>query len=317
MSSGFSMTLQPRDTLLPRRPEGMGRGLMLAIAVHIALVIALAIGVHWKSREPESMSAELWSALPQTAAPRAVEPEPPPPPPPQPKPVPPAPPPPKVAAPPPPQPDADIAIEKARRQKETEERAHEQQEAAHREREEKKRQEAEKRVAAEKRAAEKAAAEREAAKERERQQQAEAEAQKKKQLEEKREAARVAARLEAIRKDQMARIMGQANATGDERSSGRALQSSGPSAGYAGRIKARIKPNIVFTDDVAGNPEAEVELRLAPDGTILGTPRLIKPSGSKSWDDAVVRAVVKTETLPRDIDGRVPSSMVITFRPRE
>ena len=313
MTSGFSMTLQ-RDTLLPRRPEGMGRGLMLAIAVHIALVIALAIGVHWKSREPESMSAELWSAVPQTAAPRAVEPEPPPPPPPpQPKPVPPAPPPPKVAAPPPPQPDAEIAIEKARRQKEMEQRAHEQQEAAHREREEKKRQEAQMRAVAEKRAAEKAAAERQAAKERERQQQAEAEALKKKQLEEQ----RTAARLEAIRKQQLARIMGQADATGDERSSGRALQSSGPSAGYAGRIKARIKPNIVFSDDVAGNPEAEVELRLAPDGTILSTPRLIKSSGSKSWDDAVVRPVVKTETLPRDIDGRVPPSMVITFRPRE
>jgi colicin import membrane protein len=312
MTSGFSMTLQ-RDTLMPRRPKGMGRGLMLAIAVHIGLVIALAIGVHWKSREPESMSAELWSAVPQTAAPRAVEPEPPPPPPPQPKPQPPAPPPPKVAAPPPPQPDAEIAIEKARRQKEIEERAHEQQEAAHREREEKQRQEAQMRAAAEKRAADKAAAERQAAKERERQQQLEAEAQKKKQLEEQREAAKLA----ATRKQQLARIMGQADATGDERSSGRALQSSGPSAGYAGRIKARIKPNIVFTDDVAGNPEAEVELRLAPDGTILGTPRLIKSSGSKSWDDAVVRAVVKTETLPRDIDGRVPSSMVITFRPRE
>ena len=298
-----------RDALMPHRPDGMGRGLMLAIAVHIGLVIALAIGVHWKSREPETMSAELWSAVPQTAAPRAVEPEPPPPAPP-PKPAPPAP---KVETPTPTpaQREAEIALEKARLEKE--ERAHAQQEAAHREREEKQRQEAQMRAAAEKRAADKAAAERQAAKERERQQQAEAEAQKKKQLEEQREAARLA----AIRKQQLARIMGQADATGDERSSGRALQSSGPSAGYAGRIKARIKPNIVFSDDVPGNPEAEVELRLAPDGTILGTPRLIKSSGSKSWDDAVVRAVVKTETLPRDIDGRVPSSMVIAFRPRE
>jgi colicin import membrane protein len=311
MTSGFSMTLQ-RDTLMPRRPKGMGRGLMLAIAVHIGLVIALAIGVHWKSREPESMSAELWSAVPQTAAPRAVEPEPPPPPPPQPKPQPPAPPPPKVAAPPPPQPDAEIAIEKARRQKEIEERAHEQQEAAHREREEKQRQEAQMRAAAEKRAADKAAAERQAAKERERQQQAEAEAQKKKQLEEQREAAKLA----ATRKQQLARIMGQADATGDERSSGRALQSSGPSAGYAGRIKARIKPNIVFTDSVNGNPIATVEVHCASDGTITSR-KLVRSSGNGAWDDAVLRAIDKTETLPRDTDGRVPPIMQIEFKPRD
>jgi colicin import membrane protein len=31
----------------------------------------------------------------------------------------------------------------------------------------------------------------------------------------------------------------------------------------------------------------------------------------------VIRAVVKTEVLPRDIDGRVPSAMVISFRPNE
>ena len=282
------------DALMPREPGGMGRGLMLAIAVHIGLVIALAIGVHWRSREPETMAAELWSAVPQVAAPRAVEPEPPKPAPEPPKPQP-APPVPKVETPPPR--DADIAIEKARREKQLQ-----------REREELERQqqEAEKRAAAEKKAAAEKAA-------RERQQQLEAE-QRRKEAEQQR---RQAAQLAAAREAQMKRIMGLAGASGDANATGQALKSSGPSASYAGRIRARIKPNIVFTDDVPGNPTASVEIRLAPDGTIVGTPRLVKSSGAKAWDDAVVRAVVKTEQLPRDVDGTVPSSMVLEFRPHE
>ena len=68
--------------------------------------------------------------------------------------------------------------------------------------------------------------------------------------------------------------------------------------------------------DIAGNPAAEVEVRTSPDGTIVGQ-RLIKSSGNKAWDSAVLRAIEKTETLPRDVDGRVPSQIVISFRPKD
>lgn len=90
---------------------------------------------------------------------------------------------------------------------------------------------------------------------------------------------------------------------------------SSPSAGYAGRIIARIKPNITFTDDVQGNPKAEVEVRATTDGTIINR-KLLSSSGNKAWDEAVLRAIDKTETLPRDENGRVPSSLHITFRPK-
>ncbi|MFG5409523.1 energy transducer TonB [Piscinibacter sakaiensis] len=79
---------------------------------------------------------------------------------------------------------------------------------------------------------------------------------------------------------------------------------------------ARIKPNIVFVDDLATNPEAVVLVRLAPDGRIIGH-KLVRSSGVREWDQAVQRAIERTEVLPRDVDGRVPSSMEITFRPRE
>jgi colicin import membrane protein len=106
------------------------------------------------------------------------------------------------------------------------------------------------------------------------------------------------------------------NGNGAAGSTGTAAQSSGPSPGYGGRIRARIKPNITYTDTVSGNPTAEVEVRTSPDGTIISR-KLTQSSGIKSWDDAVLNAIDKTEVLPRDVDGRVPSSLVISFRPKD
>ena len=98
-------------------------------------------------------------------------------------------------------------------------------------------------------------------------------------------------------------------------SPGNAERSAGPTSSYAGRIRARVKPNITFSDDVPGNPTAEVEVRMAPDGTITSR-RLTKSSGVKSWDEAVLRALDKTEVLPRDIDGRVHTPLLIDFKPK-
>jgi colicin import membrane protein len=124
------------------------------------------------------------------------------------------------------------------------------------------------------------------------------------------------AKLAAQHEAQVKRILAQAGATGDPLSTGRATQTAGPSASYAGRIRARIKPNIVYSDAGGGNPLATVEVKLAPEGTIVGK-RLVKSSGVPAWDEAVQRAIDKTEVLPRDIDGRVPPSIEIDFRPRD
>jgi colicin import membrane protein len=56
-------------------------------------------------------------------------------------------------------------------------------------------------------------------------------------------------------------------------------------------------------------------VQMAPDGTITSR-RLIKPSGIASWDQAVLRALDKTQVLPRDIDGRVHTPLLIEFRPK-
>ena len=156
--------------------------------------------------------------------------------------------------------------------------------------------------------------------EKEREREAKAEAEKKRQLaaqEEQRKklAEKVEAdRIEKLRQDNLKRIAGQAGATGEPTAKGTVARDAGPSASYSGRIIARVKPNIVLTEAITGSPRAEVEVRAAPDGTIIGR-RLIKSSGNKEWDDAVLRALDRTEVLPRDTDGRVPSPITIGFTP--
>ncbi len=294
--SGATLKLQAADALRPRPPGGMGRGALLALAVHGLLVVALAVSVHWRSQTPQTFSAELWAATPQVAAPRAVEstpiaPPPPPPPPPAPT--------PRVATPaPPPAVDAQIAIEKARQaEKDKAERQRAEREKAEREKAERDKAERERQREA------KAKAD---AQQREQQAKREQQEQREKQAEEQ--------RLAKQREDNLKRMLGQAGATGAPGSTGTALKDAAPSASYAGKLIARIKPNILLTETVAGNPAADVEVRASPTGTILSR-RLVKSSGNKDWDDAVLRAIDRTGELPRDIDGRVPPVLVITFTP--
>jgi colicin import membrane protein len=287
----------------------MGRGALLALGVHGLLVLGLAVSVSWRSQTPQTFSAELWASTPQVAAPRAEEstpvapPPPPPPPPPAPAPT------PRVAPPPAPEVEAQIALEKARREKE----------AAEREKAEKAKAEREKQARAEKEKAERDKAERERAereRERERDRQtaakAKAEAQAK---QEQREKQAEEQRLAKQREDNLKRMLGQAGATGAPGSTGTALKDAAPSASYAGKLIARIKPNIVLTETVSGNPAADVEVRASPTGSILSR-RLVKSSGNKDWDEAVLRAIDRTGELPRDTDGRVPPVLVITFTPQ-
>lgn len=102
----------------------------------------------------------------------------------------------------------------------------------------------------------------------------------------------------------------------DKKTDGNVADVSGPSESYSGRIRARIKPNISYVGEIQGNPSTEVEVHCAPDGTILKV-GVTKSSGNVDWDNSVMAAIKKTEILPRDVDGRVHSPLVILFRPRE
>ncbi len=279
-----------RDTFLPRAPAGLGRGLLLALVAHALLIVALSLGVNWRASPPEGVEAELWAAVPQIAAPRAAEPELPPPPPspvkrvPTPEPV-------KPALKEAPTPDAQIAIEKAKRL------------------EDKRKKESAEQAAADK-----------LAKQRKSEQAEKLAEQKRKDEADKAKTALAAkkqdAALATAREAQMQRIAALAGATGNANATGTALQNAGPSASYIGRIKGRVRPNVSFPDTIPGNPKVEVDVRLAPDGRIMSS-RVVKGSGVPEWDAAVLRAIERTEVLPRDEYGKVPPALIIEYQLRE
>ena len=294
-----------RDPFMPQAPRVRGRAIALAVLAHGLLIVGLMFSVNWRSDEPATVAAELWSATPQAAAPRAVEPPPQevrkvepvakPTPPPVPK-----PPEPVVAAKPPTPalPDPQIAIEKAKKEDAKRVAAEQEAKRQKRDKDERDKQElAQKKL--EKDKADKLKAD-----------QAKAELAKNEKAE-KAEALRQA----AIRDANLKRMAGLAGATGGSTDTGTALRSSAPSANYAGRVMARIKPNILLTEPVDGNPRAVVEVKLAPDGTIIAK-RLVQSSGTKIWDDAVLRAIERTDILPLD-NGRAPPVFEIGFRPRD
>ena len=278
-------TAAERLQFAPPPTPGLARALLLAIAVHALLMVALTAGLSWR-REAELVSAEaeLWSAVPSEAAPKLLEPPP--------LPAPPvrrveSPAEPKVA-------NADIAIEREK-QRQLHDKEQQQKKAQlelNKKREQEKR-DKERKLAEDQRLAEQESKRKETLAAQER-----------------------AKRLEAQRQENIKRLTGLANASGTSGASGSATQSSGPSASYGAKLEARIRPNIVFGDDTAGNPRAVVLFNAAPDGTIVGKPRLKTPSGNKGWDDAVLRAIEKTESIPRDIDGRVPALVEMGFTPK-
>ena len=300
-----------RDQFAPPRPPARMRAIALAVLAHAILIGALTWGVNWKSSaDMPAVEAELWSAIPQQAAPRAVES-----PAPRPEPVPtpptptPAPPPPRQA-----EPDtraADIAIEREKKRLEQEKKERQQQlEREKRERERKEQERLQKEKAErEKERLEKLDKQKQLAEDKKRQAQ---EDQRKQEALEKASAQAA----EARRQENIRRMQGLAGATGGENATGTTLRNSGPSGSYGGKVAAKVRPNIVYPDAIAGNPRAVVQVRAAPDGTIVGT-KLIQSSGNKAWDDAVLRALDKTESLPRDVDGRVPSTLEIGFRPQD
>ena len=290
----------------PPQQPGRWRAFILAILAHLLLLMALTWGINW-NRESENAAAEaeLWASVPQQAAPREEAP-------------PPAPEPPRTVAPTPPPPpaprEADIALEREKlkqqlaqqRQQELERQkileARKKREELEREKKleaRKKQEDLKRQQLADKKAAED---------KKKKDEQVKTAKAKKEQLENEK-------RLAVLRDEQMRRIQGLAGATGGPAATGTAQRSAGPSDSYAGRIRARVRPNIVFTDDIAGNPTAEVEVHMSSDGTITSR-RLVKSSGLKSWDEAVLRAVDKTEVLPRDVDGRVHSPLLIEFKPK-
>lgn len=278
-----------RLDFLPPRDGGSGRAFTLALLAHALLIAALTWGVSWKRSTPDvAFQAELWSNIPpQQAAPKPVEVPTPPPPPPTPTPE-------ARTPPPPPAPKVDIALEQEKKRKLAQEQKAELQAQ--------KDKEAEKQKTAEKKAKE------ELAKRKATEDAKKLEAQKDNKDAAQQKAAQAAA--EKLRQENLRRITGMAGATGDADSKGTAQKSSGGSATYGAILRAAIKPNIVFAQEVEGNPIAKVEVRVTLDGTVISQ-RLLQSSGNKAWDEAAINAIIRTRVMPKDVDGKIPDTILL------
>jgi colicin import membrane protein len=109
----------PNLEFAPPKPPGAGRAWVVAGIAHAVLFMALGLATAWKTQPQTAQAeAELWSAVPQAAAPKLQEPPPEPEPEPAPTPQPVKPTPPPHPAPDPAQErlDAQIALEKKKQE---------------------------------------------------------------------------------------------------------------------------------------------------------------------------------------------------------
>ena len=86
-------------------------------------------------------------------------------------------------------------------------------------------------------------------------------------------------------------------------------------ATYKGKLRDKIKSNVVMPQDIPGNPEAIFDVVQLPTGEVMSV-KLRKPSGHKAYDDAVERAILKSSPLPKpDRPEQFQRSLEIKFKP--
>ncbi len=291
---------------VPKEPGGI-RAVILAVAVHIALLAFFWIGIDWQSETPVAVKAEIWDMQAREAAPVAPPPEPQPQPKPEPEPKPVVKEEPKPD-PEPPKPKVDIALEQEKKRKEEERKK----QLAQQEKEKKEKAEKEKAEEGRKKQAEEKKKKQEAAdKKIEQQKQAEADKKRKQQ-----EAADQKLR-EKTRAEDLQRMLNAAGSGG----TGQAEKSTGSGradASYLQKIGARIRSNTVFNvpEGLAGNPAAEFDVELLPDGSLRGV-RLRKSSGLAGFDEAVKRAIERSQPFPADDTGKVPGRFTVVHKPKD
>jgi colicin import membrane protein len=88
-------------------------------------------------------------------------------------------------------------------------------------------------------------------------------------------------------------------------------------AAWVDKIRAKIRGNIVLPPDLKGNPEALFLVTQLPTGEVLQA-RLVISSGHAGYDEAVLRAILKSSPLPKpDSPGLFERELKLTFRPKD
>lgn len=268
----------------PRLEPGKWKALSLAVLVHVLLAIALVFGVQWRQQAPESMAVEVWRSVPNAAPTKATSEPPaeeaPPPPPPvkvEPRPTPKAEPRPEPKA--PAKPDIAVKQEKDKKTKEPPK-------------------EAVKEVPKDSKKTDAKAEPRPSFDDALKREMAQLERQK-------------SVQGERLRAEHESRQMAQLKA--DQASASRA---SGL-ASYTGKIRGKVRGNVVLPPNLVGNPTAVFMVTQLPSGEVV-TVKKLKSSGVAGYDDAIERAILKSSPLPLPDDkSDFQRELKLTFCPQE
>ncbi|MEJ7805493.1 MAG: energy transducer TonB [Telluria sp.] len=293
---GVPYTIPPEPNRVP--------AIVIALLVHAGLLGFLWVGIRWQNVEPIAVEAEVWDMKTEAAAPPPppqpqVQPVRPPEPVPVPKVVPP-PPPPKVIEPVAPK-APDIALEREKEKKKllekklAEEKVAKEKSRQLAELEAKQKEEAdkEKKALADKKLADKAKADKlaKAAKD-----------------------AAEAKQTQALRDQEMKRMMGNLGGSGE------AAKSTAPriDSSYVAAITGKIKRSTSYNGDtdVDGNPRATFKIEQLPTGEIISV-RKTESSGIAAFDDAVERGINNSSPLPKKKDGTVERSIEVSILMKE
>lgn len=244
---------------LPPPEKSNIASLVLSALVHLLLIVALFIGVQWKSHAPSSVEVEVWRAAPAPV--HDVKPEPAselppkPEPKPEPKPV------PKAEPTPPIKPD--IAIKEDKKPKKEEPKKEEPK------KEEPKKPEPKK-----------------------------PEPDRRPSFDEELKREQKQIQQQKIAQDQRARAENESKLLAQLKAEQASAANSRGLADYAEKVRGRIRGNIVLPPGIQGNPEAVFEVTQLPSGDIIDV-KVRKSSGKPALDDAIERAIRKSSPLPK------------------
>ena len=126
-----------------------------------------------------------------------------------------------------------------------------------------------------------------------------------------------AMRAQAEREAQQLRAQAERDAQVRAQQAVDAAARSKAEADWIRRIQAKVKGNVIVPADLPGNPEAIFEVVQLPTGEIIDT-KLVKSSGSRAYDDAVQRAILKSSPLPRPERAELfQRALTLKFRPAD
>ena len=276
----FQPSLSPLKRGRKTRSESTKRAFTFSLIAHLGLLAFLMIGISWNNSTSSGVEVELWDSSPQVEAP--------------------------------PEPElktevkeeaADIAIKKKKVEKEPPKK------------EEPKKAEVPKAVKPPPPKEKEKPKKEEPKKEESKKAEAPKKAEAKSPAETKANAA-----AEKVRADQLARLRAAAGAEGGSGGTVGSGVGGGGNAppGWTDKVIKKVKPLIVFNpESVSGNPAAVILVNLAPDGAILST-SIQSSSGNAGWDRAVLLALSRAESLPKDDNGKIPQREVkLTFKPKD